>query len=576
MTWVLGPLTLREPSFNIWGTGKRRLSMTVFRLFLCAVLALQPFRAALGATKADKPGFSPILPVGLNQAAPALPQLQAPLVAPSAAPAPAPSLAPVSGTSGVNAKEAIAFLKGRKKIRAVFVDAAGYGHQTATLSLIRRLRELGYEGKLEAVFENDILDEDRGLSKKLGQLLPEFDPFGPAVQHLPGLGLTMRDLGPRDRGQGPVRLEPVALAFTGGADPKRSYARKYNADVFLRLGPMGWLEQNYWEVYPDQLYRRDQEAGIPIRSRRDAPLIYRPLAEEMDDAWFSRIAPANLEPEKAAGLKTLARRIEEHDVLAAYGLQYFNEDRLTLLLVSISHAMETRPELFKGRGVVVPLLSEFQGAIAGVQSRLDHPRRDNGWIAAPRRGAAISSKRKAARRVSFADVRDPDLDVTLRRVGPGDIVVVETGAVPPALFERLFSASTLPPTLEGCNATNLARLLGLPFLPVTMWQLDRLVDRFAASEAKRREVSRLVYSRRAGMHDSIAYALLGGEGEFAFERIAAYIAAAMTPGSSLRRMFEDAKLRQDDYIRDKLVFAARRALAMSRRDAAGASGKPSP
>src|SRR5208282_6048054 len=71
------------------------------------------------------------------------------------------------------------------------------------------------------------------------------------------------------------------------------------------------------------------------------------------------------------------------------------------------------------------------------------------------------------RRIRFASILDPNIEDVLASVADGEILLLKTGPVPPALFEWLFRHSTVPPTLEGANAVNLARLMGIPYLPVT-------------------------------------------------------------------------------------------------------------
>ncbi len=598
--------------------------MTRSRLAACFLLVGARL-AAFGATKADKPVLPFLAPTALNETVPAIPAIARPLVEGAGleqpvlvpvAPRPEPSPHPLplpgegaeavakfprrlaglsevldanrpaerqaaaldaafSGAAGkeegergvsglalaegkVPPEEAIAYLKSLKKIRVAFVNAPGFGHQMATVSLIRRLRELGCEGEIEAVYKDlDLLGKaNRVLRDKLGQLLPEFNPIGHKVQLLRSVGVTMRNITHEEDS-----LPRVSFGLTGGADGNERFADKYNVDTFLRLGPMDWHRH-----YRDQVYFRALGAGIPVDVRDDAALLYRPGSEAINDDWFGRLKRANVDPSKAAGLRTLVRGLGEHDVLASYGLAKFRPSSLAVALASVARAMDERPELFRKRGVVVPLLLDVDSTVTGVEAIVAAPEKHNADVAPTRLPAVIAAKRRLGERLKIASIGEPGLKHRLGRLGSGDILVVKTGGAPPALFEHFFKRSTLPPTVEGKNAQNLCRLLGIPFLPLDMLQLNALMQELPELGADRQAVQGLLYFPGEDGPMSLALALRYAQTEFAVEPIAAYIAAALTPGSPLRRMFADARLGQDDYARDKLVSAVQRVLFLQKSD----------
>ncbi len=445
----------------------------------------------------------------------------------------------------------IAFLKRLKKIRVVFTHAPGLGHQTATLSIVRRLRDLGVKAPIEAIY-HAVKGDPQDLRLKLAQLMPEFDPHGPDDQRVPSLNMTLRswDSFRRDR-------DDVVLGLTGGADKSiGNFARQYRTEIFARLKPYGWGD------YEDELHVLES-GKVSLLSYIDASsghgaFVYRPAQDQVGAAYVDALNPNNVPAAKAAGLKVLLRELPKRDSLAAYGLHFFTPRALHRLLLGVSRALDDRPGLFKGRGVVVPLLLDIDDTVDDMQDQIKIPRLILNSVTDPRWRAVLVANGKLRRRLKIADIRDPALSEKIEGMKPDDILVVKTGAVPPPLFEWFFSRSTLPPTLEGKNATNLAHLLGIPFLPIKEDVLAGLIDRVPEG-GPREAVAALLHVRTGVIGMSISAVLHHDDFSFAFEKLADYMIAAMTPGSPLREMFRSARIAQDDYARDKLLQAVRQA-----------------
>jgi hypothetical protein len=68
-------------------------------------------------------------------------------------------------------KEALKnFLNQQSVIRIPITDSGGFGHQSAAATLITRLRQLGYEGQIEVVYELSY-----NLKNKFPYLFPPFE-----------------------------------------------------------------------------------------------------------------------------------------------------------------------------------------------------------------------------------------------------------------------------------------------------------------------------------------------------------------------------------------------------------------
>ncbi len=441
-----------------------------------------------------------------------------------------------------------AALAGMPAVRVYFSKAPGFGHQSATLAAARRLRELGFHGKIQGIYGPSV-------EEKMGVLAPGFDAQGAAVQEIPALGMTLEShehFEARPASERP----PVPLALTGGNDSDGKSTSKLawllNAETFLNLQPLGWRGR------PNEVYFNNGKKKV-LRAARLLPFIYQPAqASQLDDAYFDalRRQPSQA-PAKVEGLRALTRRLEQHDLLAAYGLAFFKADTLHRLLLGVSAAMDRRPDLFQRRGVVIPLLLDVPDMVQSVKGIDDA----SDWVT----GHAEIRSRRLARvaaahdglqdKLQFARIDDPDLARRLDSLQRGQILLLETGPVPPAVFETLFRASTLPPTLEGKNAVTLARLLGKPFLGIGKNTrgdaFDAGIGRLAVPlRAALRRIGLRSYGGRRLTRASDALEL---EGRYAFERIAAFIVDAKKDGSRLMDWFARRRLRQDDYRKDKLV-----------------------
>jgi hypothetical protein len=507
--------------------------------------ALAPLESAPAQGAAPSPGDAPVQGAAPSIGAPPAQSAATSGSAADAAPgiAAAPIAAPVE--SGAVLPE-IEHLNRLGAVRLYFAPAPGFGHQMATLSLARRLRDLGYRGELEAVFAMDEKNPGEpaqyaSVSRKLAELLPEFDPNEAADQFIPSLRMSVRSQASFEASH-----ERMPMGMTGGADKDRSYASELDTDRFLRLGPMDWTK------YADHVLAPGEDEGSAVPGNADRTLLYRPAGpEDIHDGFFAGLDPSKYAEAKRDGLALLAREARARDVLPAYGLTFLGGAGLHRLALAVSQALDRRPDLFRGRGVIVPLLLDVPDMARSVQSLVD--RLPEFSLPKDRLEALKRANTRLRARFQFASITDPDLGSTLDALVAGDILFLKTGPVPPPFFEWLFANATMPPTLEGKNSMNLARLLGIPYVPVTPDAYNGLRERLPKM------------GRRAwDLSEHLGRMARFGEGgsSYDYESAADFLIDAMTPGSMLRRFFEEARLRQDDYAKDKLLAAIRHAMAL--------------
>ncbi len=405
-------------------------------------------------------------------------------------------------------------------IRVYFAREPGFGHQSATLAAARRLRELGYEGRLEAVFDNSGAD----LPGKLAALLPGFQPEDVRRQTIPSLGMTVESHVTLERRAAPR----VPLAITGG-DDWGSHGRfdRLRADTYLRLSPNGWASGD--KVYRGEKVAAEEVAG-PTR------VLYTPSGPDAAREALGTLESAAAE--KAQGLRTLLDALPANNLWPVYGLAFMSEDELHDAALGVVLAQQRNPELFGGRGVVAPLLLDSRRKVDQVFHMADE---------------------RLEGRLRRASIDDPNLLFELNGLKLGELLFLETGPVPPAVFEHLFAKATVPPTLEGKNAAALAGLLGIPFLPVRPnATTDVLSEAIERDPMRAGEAARLLSARHPDGSAEGLFSLLADTGA---DEIARFVAEAMRPGSPLRRLFADLRQRPDDYGRDKLLQGLKAALS---------------
>lgn len=116
-------------------------------------------------------------------------------------------------------------------IRVYISPAPGFGHQAATVTVMRRLRHLGFTGHFDVIYSDSV-------SNKLSTLLPGFDPNQTDWQELHHLKLRAIAL---SQFQNQRDTQRVALGVTGAEDERGSMTpERLNVDSYLRLQPLGW------------------------------------------------------------------------------------------------------------------------------------------------------------------------------------------------------------------------------------------------------------------------------------------------------------------------------------------------
>ncbi len=139
-------------------------------------------------------------------------------------------------------QDAAAIIQQFSEIRVGITKAPGNGHQACAVMVMKRLRELGFNGYFEVFY-------DPAVKAKLEFLLPGFKPEGPAVQTLTGLGrLTVvewKEGWLRGSSTGldaqatAAGKKHMALGIMGGDDLTIT-PEQLNVDGLIRVQPTGY------------------------------------------------------------------------------------------------------------------------------------------------------------------------------------------------------------------------------------------------------------------------------------------------------------------------------------------------
>ena len=293
-----------------------------------------------------------------------------------------------------------------------FMDMTpGMGHQTHTATIMRRLREAGYAGRMEVVFYHDSVNE------KLGILFPTYRPSKPDVQEDIANNLRFYHFeyskvfeDPGD--PTPSLLEPLKYAISGGNDRQMTrwqnfLAERLKVKYLITINPPGWAN--------------DSHIQFPDGGMVDMPEIRNSSTVESSWLW--------LPSERDA---TLVQRLESLKTSSVVVPAYPSSKKVNSMLPRIIDAL-SRAAL--GRTVVVPLVGDY----------------GKGWpVEFMKVNAALQS-------VSVWT----DLDTLV----PGKVNLIMIPKLTPPTFSHVFSKMRFPMVvISGRNSINLAVRSGQPFL----------------------------------------------------------------------------------------------------------------
>lgn len=394
-------------------------------------------------------------------------------------------------------QEAAEFLRRYRIIRIGMTEATGNGHQAYAVTVMKRLRELGFKGRIEIFYSP-------GVNKKqLEYLLPGFKADGPDYQVLAG-ALGQVNVVRWDDSSGNLAAKykygKVALGVMGG-DDKSTKPSELNVDALIRVQPSGWRRD------PSIDYKEnDKSFGVgSLPTKVSAPEI-----KDFDAFLRAQLEHAPTLAAKIPGIRALIGNFGRVDTLAAYGLGFNGPKRLANLIVAIDLARRKKPEMFKGP-VVIPFLSSFN---------------EEEWSIFHKHLEGFAGQKPP---LTIQNSSNAKISETIRDLKNEEILLMPVGIVPQDIWNLLIDRSTLPPTVAGTTGTNFARARGRPFINTV--SNAKALEKPYAGDLKIDELHSAVLDANYKGHDHPDF-------QPSLQALSGFILDSLDPSSEVSRRFQ--------------------------------------
>lgn len=351
-----------------------------------------------------------------------------------------------------NPAELAAHLNTLPMIRVFSKHAPGNGNQAANVTLIKRLRAIGYRGKIELLY-------DKSTKARMEFLLPPFLANGPDCQTIAELNVETCAY---DETNPPPRA--VRLAISAAADGLPP-AAQLNADYVVLTHPPQWSVA--------RISQRDTFHDLTIGEVKSNFPFHRIVPDVKDPIAFIRAQMKHAEglQAKVPGLEAMFEFLANGDseLLTAYGLSFEGEGPLTSIIYGLERARAKSPQSFLPK-VVIALTSNLN---------------EQEW----------NLVREYLRQLKFdlnklhvVNAKDQNVGEKLISVDAGEIAIVQIGSVTQDVWNYLMEQSTLPPVVAGANGVDYASQMGKPFL---MTNQDVIIKNYTMPDDLHSQMERL-------------------------------------------------------------------------------------
>ncbi|HTN84021.1 MAG TPA: hypothetical protein VL242_10055, partial [Sorangium sp.] len=395
-------------------------------------------------------------------------------------------------------------------IRVVYEDA-GMADTLKQREDVKKKQESG-----APLDENDkSILSDKTIAEKLAVLVPRFDASKGAAEQTVTLGSTRIVFTPESKAK---ELPPArfGFGFTGGYDASDNLAERLGSDRVLKLQPYGWKHsRGIWTALSeedrsrlaeieDKLNDRKTPVGQKSKLRRDRTA----LQNELRTKYFKALPSLNSKahmwavadqetfdetlPELGAKAELVKHIMSEIDggkpVIPLYGLGHPEKAQLSPashelfnVIAGAARAQQQRPDKFpNGVAVVVTanldephyqdldaLIQDPRGAGRGVlRNSAGGDRWNDGEVDAFADAVGELGLKERFRRVTVENNEESVKQAidAMSGMGKDQILLIQLGGSPPAVFEALFSHTNMMGVLEGPNTANVMMSQGKPFV----------------------------------------------------------------------------------------------------------------
>jgi len=337
------------------------------------------------------------------------------------------------------------YISSQEVVRVRWSNAPGYGHQTSTVEMMKRLRELGFKGKFQIIYSRLNPGKVGFDPEKTKILLPHFNiEDSSGFQVFPD-GTELIEVKTLNEKIAEGQMKRVLIGVTGGEDIPHNFL---HTEFYLKAQPFAWPKPEILEGtgFRPQKYRLSDDVS---------QMIIRQSIPEPEDVGEFLDKELKVSPElkaKAKGLKTLYSKTDEFEILPIYDSRK-NEGRIAKMAIASMNAQSTKRANPLAKPVVIPILGRLPSNF-----ELEHEN------------------------IIIAKVTD-DLKVHLADLKPGQVLILEVGPLPREVFHYVLTHSSLPPLIEGKNAINLMVNAGKPFLPFD--DITALPDKVVHTELRK-------------------------------------------------------------------------------------------
>ncbi len=405
-----------------------------------------------------------------------------------------------SAETQVELKKISEFLKTLPLIRLHIVEAPGHGHQVANVNAMVRLRELGFTGRLQALYSDSV-------AIQLSNMIPRFDPTK-KTQQTHSVQLQSIEWIADSVAKNQIGRERVLLAIQGAHDGSVSHSlmAQLNAANVLQLQPRHWNHRG-----STREILLETHESISLEHLHNLGIV---TADHKIENWNTFLSEQLAQsPQfllRQPFLQTLMENRAQLDLLPAYGIDYpFDPGKTIELVVSaLRVAVAERSDLFT-KPIVIPVFAGFEDE---------------------NKNALFLEKLKALE-VEHLSAENSEASERLTQLRPGEILVVHVGPMPTEVFDAIFKRATLPALLLGKNLTSMLLNQGLPFLNVigSTFGLAPLRAQLSSSERQLVESAFMALDSRSSREMQTS------------KPIARYFIDIQYPQSSLRVAFQAAK-----------------------------------
>ena len=396
----------------------------------------------------------------------------------------------------------VSFLQSQQEIRCLLSRAGGFGHQSATVTLLKRMiDDFGFSGsgKRVTVVWQEAAEGETGPLEKLENLLPGFDRKNPdsyQYQDTPFRFIKFDAAKPAEGLE-----QKTAFGFTGAVDRQsadQNFTGPLNTEHFLLMLPYLWTGKALQ-------HSGGSETSLDgVLGERTDNFHRRPVT---GDTWKEldndKRMPALRKLLESTGPESALRIWPSYAVIDPKPILAVPADEIaTTLIASISSALRNGAGAGKKPGSSVILnfgrledpdavFDNIKKLLGGNQTRWEQTKltgERESYITRTKTRPAYEKRQALLNKLFPPDTGidhwvqflKPDVSVesltkaiSWAESVPGRVVFLQFGNAPPILFNAIFAESRLPPLFEGVTTASKQVTFGVPYLHLPRSRVEK-------------------------------------------------------------------------------------------------------